>query len=83
MTSRPPLTRAKYKKAINQIAQNEPTLQEDMDFMKGNIDKVKGNVGQTMCALANLMAGKDEEQKVPPKKLFMLELMAFQKRETL
>lgn len=44
LTSQPPLTRARYKKAMKQIKQNQAALKDDIDSMKGNIDEVKGSV---------------------------------------
>lgn len=66
-TSRSLLIRARHKKAMDQIEQNQTALREDLDSMRGNIDELNRSIEQIMCALTKILARQDRERKAPLK----------------
>ncbi|XP_058755927.1 uncharacterized protein LOC131629142 [Vicia villosa] len=45
---------------MEQIEQKQAALQEDVEQMKGNIDSMKGDIGQVLLALKNIIATQYE-----------------------
>lgn len=56
-------TRAQGKKAMKKFEQNQATLREDMDSIKGNMEETKDKIDQLMRAITNMMAREAEAER--------------------
>ncbi|KAI5422490.1 hypothetical protein KIW84_045797 [Lathyrus oleraceus] len=63
-TLQPPYqTRARQKKTMEQLEQNQVALREDMDSVKGNVEGMKHKIDQLTRVITNMVAREAEADK--------------------